>query len=73
MLQRLPRILAQVKVGITLDNLLSKSNQIFYSLHQANEITKKCLTVEWIQYRYNTKLILDLWIQKIVKFLIHIG
>ena len=41
MLQRLPRALAQLKAGNNSENLLSEIRQIIYSLHQANEITKK--------------------------------
>ena len=45
MLQRLPIILAQVKTGNTSENFLNKIRQIIYSLYQANEITKKCITI----------------------------
>ena len=41
MLQRLPIILAQVKVGNACENLLNKIRQIIYSLYRAKEITKK--------------------------------
>ena len=41
MLQRLPIALAQVKAGITFENLLSEIRRIIYSLYQAKEITKK--------------------------------
>ena len=41
MLQRLPIVLAQVKVGNTCENLLNKIRQIIYSLYRAKEITKK--------------------------------
>ena len=39
--QRLPIVLAQVKVGNTCENLLNKIRQIIYSLYRAKEITKK--------------------------------
>ena len=41
MLQRLPIVLARVKVGNTSENLLNEIRQIIHSLHRANEITKK--------------------------------
>ena len=41
MLQRLPIVLAQVKTGITYENLLNEIRQIIYSLYHAKEITKK--------------------------------
>ena len=41
MLQRLPIVLAQVKVGNTSENLLNEIRQIIYSLYRAKEITKK--------------------------------
>ena len=40
-LQRLPIALAQVKAGNNSQNLLNEIRQIFYSLYQSNEITKK--------------------------------
>ena len=40
MLQRLPIALAQVKGGITSENLLNEIRQIIYSLYRAKEITK---------------------------------
>ena len=45
MLQRLPIALAQVKAGITSENLLNEIRQIIYFLYQAKEITKKCITI----------------------------
>ena len=45
MLQRLPIALAQVKSGITSENLLNEIRQIIYFLYQAKEITKKCITI----------------------------
>ena len=44
MLQRLPITLAQVKTVNASENFLNKIRQIIYSLYQANEITKKCIT-----------------------------
>ena len=41
MLQRLPIVLAQVKVGNTSENLLNEIRQIIYFLYRAKEITKK--------------------------------
>ena len=41
MLQRLPKALAQVKVGNNSENLLNEMRQIIYSLYQVKEITKK--------------------------------
>ena len=41
MIQRLPIVLAQVKVGNTSENLLNEIRQIIYSLYRAKEITKK--------------------------------
>ena len=41
MLQRLPTALAQVKVGNTSENLLSKVRQIMYYLYRAKQINKK--------------------------------
>ena len=45
MLQRLPIALAQVQASITSENLLNEIRQIIYSLYQAKEITKKCITI----------------------------
>ena len=41
MLQRLPKALAQVKVGNTSENLLNEIRQIIYSLYREKEIVKK--------------------------------
>ena len=41
MIQRLPVALAQIKAGSNLEHLLNEIRQIFYSLHQSKEITKK--------------------------------
>ena len=41
MLQRLPIALAQVKADNNSENLLNEIRQIFYSLYQLEEITKK--------------------------------
>ena len=41
MFQRLPIALAQVKAGNNSENLLSEIRQIFYSLYQSKQITKK--------------------------------
>ena len=38
MLQRLPIVLAQLKIGKTFENLLNKITQIIYSLYQAKQI-----------------------------------
>ena len=37
----MPIVLAQVKAGITSDNLINEIRQIIYSLYRAKEITKK--------------------------------
>ena len=39
--QKLPITIAQVKAGNISENLLNEIRQIIYSLHRANEITKK--------------------------------
>ena len=41
LLQRLPIALAQVKASNKSESLLNEIRQIFYSLYQSNEITKK--------------------------------
>ena len=41
MSQRLPIAPAQVKAGITSENLLNEIRQIIYSSYRAKEITKK--------------------------------
>ena len=41
MLQRLPIALAQVEAGNNSETLLNEMRQIFYSLYQSKEITKK--------------------------------
>ena len=41
MLQRLSIALAQVKVGITSENLLNEIGQIIYSLYLEKGVTKK--------------------------------
>ena len=41
MLQRLPIVLSQIKAGNNSENLLNEIRQIFYSLHQSKETTKK--------------------------------
>ena len=41
MLQRLPRVLAQVKAGNTSEILLNGTSQIIYSLYWEKEITIK--------------------------------
>ena len=41
MLQRLPIVLAQVKVGNNSESLLNEIRQIVYSLYQSKQITKK--------------------------------
>ena len=41
MLQRSPIALAQIKAGNNSESLLNEIRQIFYSLHQSKEITKK--------------------------------
>ena len=41
MLQRLPIALAQVKAGNNSESLLNETRQIFYSLYQSKQITKK--------------------------------
>ena len=42
-LQKLPILLAQVRVNNTSENLLNKNQQIYYSLYLAKEISKKCI------------------------------
>ena len=42
-LQKLPIALAQVKTGNNSGNLLNEIRQIFYSLYQSKEITKKSI------------------------------
>ena len=37
----MPIVLAQVKAGITSENLINEITQIIYSLYRAKEITKK--------------------------------
>ena len=37
----MPIVLAQVKAGITSENLINEIRQIIYSLYRAKEITKK--------------------------------
>ena len=41
MLQRLPISLEQVKAGNNSESLLNEIRQVFYSLYQSNQITKK--------------------------------
>ena len=41
MFQRLPIALVQVKAGNSSESLLNEVRQIFYSLYQSKEITKK--------------------------------
>ena len=41
MLQRLPTALEQIKVGNNSESLLNEIRQIFYSLYQSKEFTKK--------------------------------
>ena len=41
MLQRLPIVLAQVKASNNSESLLNEIQQIFYSLYQSKQITKK--------------------------------
>ena len=45
MLQKLPIALTQVKAGNTSKNLLNEIRQIIYSLYQAKDITKNCITI----------------------------
>ena len=45
MLQRLPIVLAQVKVGNTSENLLNEIRQIIFSLYQEKEVAKKYITI----------------------------
>ena len=44
LLQRLPIALAQIKAGNNSESLLNEIRQIFYSLHQSKQITKKYTT-----------------------------
>ena len=48
-LQRLPISLAQIKAGNTSKNLLNEIRQIIHSFYWAKEITKKYITIQWIQ------------------------
>ena len=73
MIPRLQITIAHVKACHTSENLLNEIRQIIYSLYQAEETIKKCIAVWWIQCRYHTKWILNLWIQKVVKHLIVIN
>ena len=41
MLQRSPIALAQIKAGNNSESLLNEVSQIFYSLYQSKEVTKK--------------------------------
>ena len=41
LLQRLPKVLAQLKVGNNSKNLLNEIRKIVYSLYLSKEITKK--------------------------------
>ena len=71
MLQRLPIALAEVETGNKYENWLNDIRQIIYSLYRAKEITKKSIQ----QYHeFNKviiqKLILCIWILKIVNYLI---
>ena len=43
--QKLTIALAQVKAGNTSESLLNEISQIIYSVHRANEITKKYTTI----------------------------
>ena len=43
--QKLTIALAQVKAGNTSESLLNEISQIIYSLHRANEITRKYTTI----------------------------
>ena len=43
MLQRLPIALAQVKASKNSESLLNEIRQIFYSLYQSKQITKKSI------------------------------
>ena len=42
-LQRLPIALAQIKAGNNSESLLNEIKQIFYSLYQSKQITKKSI------------------------------
>ena len=41
MLQKLPIVLAEVKAGNTLENLLKQIRQVIYSLYPVTEIAKR--------------------------------
>ena len=41
MLQRLPIVISQLKAGNNSESLLNEIRQIFYSLYQSKQITKK--------------------------------
>ena len=45
MLQKLPTAFAQVNSGNTSENLLNEISQVIYSLHRAQEITKKIYNI----------------------------
>ena len=44
MLQKLPRVLAQIKAGNYSESLWNEIRQIVYYLYQSKEITKKYIT-----------------------------
>ena len=49
MLQTLPIALAQVKAGNESENLLNEMCQIIYCMYREKYITKKYITILWIQ------------------------
>ena len=72
MLERLPIALAQVKAGNNSESLLNEIRQIFYSLYQSKQSTKKVyndiIRIYSVMYK---KWTLYLWIHKTVKHLSH--
>ena len=76
MLPRLSMTLAQVKAGKTAENILTETQQIVYFWYRTKKITKNIYNdiINSIQTSpYNTKWILNLWIQKVVTPFIRIG
>ena len=57
MLQRLPIALGQVKAGSKSERLLNEIRQIFYSLYQSKQITRKVITkIRYYIYEFRKQL-----------------
>ena len=54
MLERLPVVPVQVRVGNSSNSLLNEIYQIIYLLYRANKITRKYITIQWTQCSCNT-------------------